>query len=299
MNILFPILSASQVIKYWPKFKGSCFATASLPARTPRSPSGRRSRRTPLPHRRSPPGMRPRLRHPRPARGRPGAAGGARRLREGGGPVPAPGLPRGPAAPPGLGGAAAGPGGGCGGVPAPPAPPAGRRQREAPARGGGGADPPAPTQSPPLPRGFPWRGKSPRSFVPACPRVCGCPERRRGRLGPGAPAVRAAVPSPSPKAPLDAAGRGAGPAPAGNAGSRSPPSRSAGARAAGGGSPSAERGAPESCPRRGTAADLSPVSPARGTGRPQPRVPVPSPREQRAAARCGLLRFIQALVMPG
>ncbi|XP_050826484.1 skin secretory protein xP2-like [Serinus canaria] len=238
------------------------------------------------------------------AAGRPGPAPGARRLRGGGGARPrtwTSARARGPsraAAEQLRGGAAAGAGGSCGGVPAPSGPARWQEAAGSPGEGRGRHGTPGSHAEPTSPLGLPVAGEE-YSFVPACPRVCECPEQRRGRLGPGAAAVRAAVSSPSPRAPLDAAGRGAGPASAGNAGSPSPPSRSAGARAAGGGSPSVECGASEGCPRRGTAAELSPLFPARGTGRPQPRVPVPSPREQRAAAGCGLLRFIQALVMPG
>ncbi|XP_057897445.1 collagen alpha-1(III) chain-like [Melospiza georgiana] len=303
MNILFPILSASQVIKYWPKFKGSCFATASLPARTPRCPSGRRSGRTRLPLRRSPPGMRPRYPGtpvpgtprtpvppeppaPPPGPARSGAGPGQRAERGGsaGAAGPFPHLDF-RAAPPGRGGAAAGPGG-CGGVPAPPA---GRRQRGAPARGGGGADPPGFHAEPPSPRGFPRRGQSPRSLSPRVPAFVGVPSGGgAGSAGGSSRAGGRALPIPQ-----GSAGEGSGTRTRRERRLPEPSIRSAGARAAGGGSPSAERGAPERCPRRGTVAELSPVSPARSGGRwqscplcPQPEArPPPAPRPRPISAR--------------
>lgn len=129
---------------------------------------------------------------------------------------------------------------------------------------------------------------------PRVPVFVSVPSSGGGRLTPGAPAVRAAVSSPSPRAPLDAAGRGPGPAPAASAGLPRVPHPAGpghGRPAAAPPSPSAE---PPGAARAG------------GRGRAVPSVPSPShrpppaPRPRPIAARTksrGALRV--AGVYPG
>lgn len=163
----------------------------------------------------------------------------------------------------------------CGGVPAPRRP---ARWQEAAGSPGEEAAriSTAPTHSPPLPWGFPWRGKSGL----LSPRVCPHRSKGGGRAGAGGTSCGGLPPSPLSRRAGPSSGRGVL---AAAASLHSPHPLS----------PPPEVRTPRSCP-------LCPQLRRRLPG-PQPRVPVPSPGEQRAAAPCGLLGFIQAsgAGMPG